>query len=91
MTSSTAEAATSNWFDQSSEDVAAQLGTDVQTGLDPSEVSRRLAEHGPNSIVSEPPPSLAAVALLQLKDSMNSLLNPESILLMKPAKRKRYQ
>ncbi len=52
----------------------AGLETDSTVGLTQEEAARRLAEHGPNQLSSEPPPSTLAVALKQLADPMNLML-----------------
>ncbi len=56
------------------EDVVAASGSDVDRGLTGAEASRRLATDGPNAIMAEKPPSTAAVALAQLRNSMNIML-----------------
>ena len=56
------------------EDVVAASGSDVDRGLTGAEASRRLATDGPNAITAEKPPSTAAVALAQLRNSMNIML-----------------
>ena len=66
--------ASPKWFRLPLEEVAAQLGTDINTGLSSGEAARRLEVTGPNVIASEPAPSVWAVALIQLKDSMNLML-----------------
>ncbi len=50
------------WYAGPAEDVAGQLGVDPDAGLDTGEAERRLAEYGPNELLTEPPPSLWAVA-----------------------------
>jgi Ca2+-transporting ATPase len=40
-----------NWHTQKIEDLAQELGTDLEKGLSPEEVARRLAQHGPNELV----------------------------------------
>jgi P-type Ca2+ transporter type 2C len=67
----TAEAA---WHALPAEEVAARLSVDVEEGLDAAEVSRRLAEYGPNVLRTEPPPSLWEVARGQLSNPMNIML-----------------
>ena len=56
------------------EDVVAASGSDVDRGLTGAEASRRLATDGPNAITAEKQPSTAAVALAQLRNSMNIML-----------------
>ncbi len=62
------------WFNQPVADVLAELGADPAAGLTGTEAGARAATYGPNLIASEPPPSTWAVALIQLKDSMNLML-----------------
>ncbi|HSN11366.1 MAG TPA: cation-transporting P-type ATPase, partial [Propionibacteriaceae bacterium] len=54
--------------------VAAALGTDPAFGLTAAEAASRLARYGANAIAGEPPPSVWAVALTQLRDPMNLML-----------------
>jgi Ca2+-transporting ATPase len=54
--------------------VVAGLGSDETAGLTVAEAASRLAEHGPNQITSEKPPSVWAIALGQLRDPMNIML-----------------
>jgi P-type Ca2+ transporter type 2C len=49
-------------------------GSDVDSGLTEAEAASRLSTYGTNEIVSEKPPSIWAVALLQLRDPMNIML-----------------
>ncbi len=63
-----------SWFNKSVEDVVAEFTTNAELGLSGAEASARLAQHGPNVIAAEPSPSVWAVALVQLKDSMNLML-----------------
>lgn len=60
-------------------EVVTALGTDVTHGLSAAEVATRQARYGPNEITGEAPPSLLAVALLQLRDPMNLMLVVVSI------------
>lgn len=55
-------------------DVVGALGSDAVRGLTPTEAANRLATYGPNTIKGEKPPSIAAVALQQLRDPMNLML-----------------
>jgi Ca2+-transporting ATPase len=55
-------------------DVAAALGTDTNAGLTAAEAAARLSRYGANEITKEAPPSIWAVALLQLRDPMNLML-----------------
>ncbi len=75
MSTPTAAAATQQtWYNQPTEAVVTELGSDASAGLSTSEAASRLASHGPNVIAAEPSPSVWAVALNQLKDSMNLML-----------------
>lgn len=65
---------TSPWYTQDADAVVASLGTDRDRGLTQAEATRRLAEHGPNSIAAEPSPSVWQVSLRQLADPMNIML-----------------
>ncbi|MFC7272835.1 cation-translocating P-type ATPase [Paractinoplanes rhizophilus] len=58
----------------SASDVSARMGVDPEQGLTAAEVDRRLAEHGPNELPQEPPPSMWAVARGQLANPMNIML-----------------
>ncbi len=62
------------WYDEDGEAVLAALGSDGERGLSAQEAQQRLASVGPNEIASEPPPSIWAAALLQLRDPMNIML-----------------
>jgi Ca2+-transporting ATPase len=66
--------ATPAWHTLTVEDVARTLETDVAQGLSDSEVARRLARWGPNSLPREQPPSLWRLCLVQLRDPMNLML-----------------
>ena len=54
--------------------VVAAAGSDAASGLTGAEAAARLTRYGPNEITGEPPPSLWAVALQQLRDPMNIML-----------------
>ena len=41
----------SEWYHLSSQDALQELKTDPSTGLSPDEVTRRLAQYGPNALV----------------------------------------
>src|SRR4051794_15489897 len=62
------------WFTQDGDAAIAALASDRDRGLTQAEAARRLAEHGPNSIAAEKPPSLWQVSLSQLADLMNVML-----------------
>jgi Ca2+-transporting ATPase len=65
---------TAPWYVQDAADVTASFSTDRDRGLSQAEASRRLAEHGPNSIAAEPSPSIWQVAWAQVIDPMNIML-----------------
>ena len=62
------------WYAISGQEVVARLGTDADLGLTSSEVVRRQETYGVNAIASEPAPSVAAIAIKQLRDPMNLML-----------------
>lgn len=62
------------WFTLDGDEVVAALETDRDRGLTAAEAARRLADHGPNSIAAEKPPSVWQVSLSQLADPMNVML-----------------
>ncbi|WP_137844190.1 cation-transporting P-type ATPase [Microbacterium sp. 2FI] len=66
--------ASAPWFTQDPDAAVTALGTDRERGLTQAEAARRLAEHGPNAIAAEKPPSLWQVSLSQLADPMNVML-----------------
>jgi Ca2+-transporting ATPase len=75
MTITTSAAQTGDtWYHRPPDSVLAQLATNAESGLSAAEAGSRLAAHGPNVIAAEPSPSVWAVALIQLKDSMNLML-----------------
>ncbi|MFD4958168.1 cation-translocating P-type ATPase [Microbacterium sp. NPDC058389] len=74
MTTATGGSTETPWFAQEADAVVAGVTTDRDAGLTGAEAERRLAEHGPNAIASEPPPSVWQVALRQLADPMNVML-----------------
>jgi Ca2+-transporting ATPase len=45
------------WFAQDPDAVVAALRSDRERGLTAADAAQRLAEHGPNSIAAEKPPS----------------------------------
>jgi P-type Ca2+ transporter type 2C len=63
-----------DWYALSPQDVVARLSVDAERGLDPDEVTRRIAQYGPNEIAAEPPPTLWEVARGQLANPMNIML-----------------
>ncbi|MCH6231862.1 cation-translocating P-type ATPase [Microbacterium sp. CFH 31415] len=72
--SPTAAAGPTPWYTKEPDEVVAALGSDRERGLTATEAERRLAEHGPNAIAAEKPPSLWQVSLSQLADPMNVML-----------------
>jgi Ca2+-transporting ATPase len=62
------------WFTQEADAVIAALDSDRDRGLSAADAAKRLADHGPNSIAAEKPPSVWQVALRQLADPMNVML-----------------
>ena len=62
------------WYALSAEDAPARVGADPDQGLETGEAARRLAEHGPNELPTEPPPSRWVVARGQLTNPMNIML-----------------
>jgi P-type Ca2+ transporter type 2C len=63
-----------HWFALDPAAVLARVGSDAERGLGEGEAASRLAEHGPNQISGEKPPSVWQVALAQLRDPMNVTL-----------------
>ena len=61
-------------FAHAAADVVASAGSDADAGLTAAEAEARLARFGANQITGEPPPSVWAVALAQLRDPMNIML-----------------
>ena len=61
-------------YGRESLEVVTALGSDPATGLTAGEAAGRLSRYGPNEILGEPPPSVWAVALGQLRDPMNIML-----------------
>ena len=55
-------------------DVVASAGSDAEAGLTGAEAAGGSPETGPNQITGEPPPSVWAVAVAQLRDPMNIML-----------------
>lgn len=70
------------WFARDPDHVAEVLTTSIEQGLTDAEASDRLAKHGPNSIASEPAPSVWQVALAQFVDPMNIMLAAVAIISM---------
>ncbi len=70
------------WYSKPVTAVVAHLGSDADAGLSTSVATTRLAEYGPNVIVSEPEPSVFAISLTQVRDSMNLMLIAVSVVSM---------
>ena len=70
----TAVATPDRWFALDQAEVVTRIGSDAEQGLSGAEAASRLAQHGPNEISGEPPPSVREVALAQLRDPMNIML-----------------
>ena len=62
------------WYSLSAEDATRRLSVVPTQGLSPAQTARLLAEHGPNELPKEPPPSRRAVARGQLLNPMNIML-----------------
>ncbi len=77
--SSTAVAAPEAWYAQEAERAVAALETDASDGLSAAEAAGRLEKYGRNEIAAEPPPSMWAIVLLQLRDPMSLMLIAVSI------------
>ncbi len=65
---------TTPWHARTAAETAAALGLDPTTGLTSAEAARRLAETGPNELVSEPPVSLWRRLLAQFAEPLVLLL-----------------
>jgi Ca2+-transporting ATPase len=62
------------WFAQDADAVVAAMDSNSANGLSRAEAAARLSRYGPNQIAGEKPPSVWALALLQLRDPMNLML-----------------
>ena len=67
-------AAPPSWHALAAEQVVAAMGSDAVDGLSAGEASKRLAQHGPNEIAREQPPSVWWITVGQLRDPMNIML-----------------
>jgi Ca2+-transporting ATPase len=74
MTATAPPGPADRWYALAVEEVATRLGVDPEQGLPADEHRRRLTEHGPNQLATEPAPSLWSVALGQLSNPMNIML-----------------
>ncbi|QXF81321.1 cation-transporting P-type ATPase [Rhodococcus pyridinivorans] len=63
-----------SWYATDSLDVITALSSDERSGLTTVVAAERRRRFGPNTIVSEPVPSMWAIALRQLRDPMNLML-----------------
>jgi magnesium-transporting ATPase (P-type) len=63
-----------SWYTLSADAATQRLGVSPDQGLGAEEVTRRLAEYGPNELPTEPPPSRWEVARGQLTNPMNVML-----------------
>ncbi|MGI9601896.1 MAG: cation-translocating P-type ATPase, partial [Acidimicrobiales bacterium] len=63
-----------DWYSLSVAETTDRLDVDATSGLEGGEVQRRLAEHGPNELASEPSPSVWSLAFVQLSNPMNIML-----------------
>ncbi|WP_435591369.1 cation-translocating P-type ATPase [Nocardia sp. bgisy118] len=62
------------WYALDASVALSAFGSDERSGLTAREITRRRERYGLNEIVSEPAPSVWAIALSQLKDPMNLML-----------------
>jgi P-type Ca2+ transporter type 2C len=62
------------WHTLDATKAAERLGTDLESGLTADEAARKLAQHGPNKIPSEPPPSAWQIIAKQFTDPMTIML-----------------
>ena len=62
------------WYSVPTQDAARRLNVMPDRGLEDYEAARRLAEHGPNELPKEQPPSRWSVARGQLLNPMNIML-----------------
>src|SRR4051812_32975203 len=63
-----------HWFAMPGEDVARELGVDLQGGLAPDEVERRLAQYGPNAFVAAEGEPRWRAFVRQYRDPMQIVL-----------------
>ncbi|UTT49434.1 cation-translocating P-type ATPase [Rhodococcus gordoniae] len=63
-----------SWYATDSADVITALSSDERSGLTTGAADERRRRFGPNTIVSEPAPSMWAIALRQVRDPMNLML-----------------
>ncbi|WP_394553205.1 cation-translocating P-type ATPase [Agromyces sp. MMS24-JH15] len=70
----TTPAPSAEWWAMTPDDAVANARSDAADGLTSDEVARRLAESGPNALVSAPPPSVWKIALAQILELMTLML-----------------
>ena len=63
-----------SWWSLTPDEAASTLHVVAEEGLSAGDVERRLAEHGPNVLATEPPPSTWTIARGQLTNPMNVML-----------------
>lgn len=68
------------WFNQSTEDVLAQLEVDLEHGLTSEEAARRLEQYGPNKLPDQKRKSILSMFLAQLQDTMIYILLAATVL-----------
>ena len=61
-------------YASAADEVVASAGSNAVSGLARAEVASRLSSYGPNEIAAERPPSIWAIAALQMRDPMNIML-----------------
>jgi P-type Ca2+ transporter type 2C len=62
------------WYSMSVDEALERLDGDAQSGLDPAEAERRIAEYGRNELPAEPAPSRWSLARVQISNPMNIML-----------------
>ncbi|MGB9375252.1 MAG: cation-translocating P-type ATPase [Jiangellales bacterium] len=62
------------WYAEDATAVVEALDSNAEQGLTSAAAAQRLASYGPNAITGEKPPSIWAVAGVQLRDPMNLML-----------------
>jgi Ca2+-transporting ATPase len=67
------------WYEQSIEEVSANLNTSPSTGLTPGEVKLRLEKYGPNELEHKEGPGVLQMLIAQLKDYMVIILLAASL------------
>ncbi len=67
------------WYEQSIEEVSANLGTDTKNGLAPGEAKSRLEKYGPNELEQKKSTTVFQMFISQLKDYMVIILIAASL------------